>query len=96
MGILVIRNGTLIDGTGAQPAPNDAIVVRDNRIVSIGPLPPDVSIADLIVLDRDSVADLTVLGGGRHLAHVIKDGCIVDRSDRTAQQQLSRFRQAAE
>ena len=43
---LVIRNGTLIDGTGAAPAKNDAIVIRDNRIASVGALPPDVQPAD--------------------------------------------------
>jgi len=26
------------------------------------------------VLDRDPVSDITVLQGGRHLVHVIKDG----------------------
>ncbi len=31
-------------------------------------------LADLIVLDRDPVADISVLAGGRHLVHVIKDG----------------------
>jgi imidazolonepropionase-like amidohydrolase len=35
-------------------------------------------LADVIVLDRDPVADITVLQGGRHLVHVIKDGRPVD------------------
>ncbi len=37
---LVIRNGTLIDGSGAAPVKNDAIVIEGNRIKSVGPLPP--------------------------------------------------------
>ena len=33
---LVIRNGTLIDGSGAAPQTNDALVIEGNRIRSIG------------------------------------------------------------
>jgi imidazolonepropionase-like amidohydrolase len=43
----------------------------------IGELAPG-KLADLIVLDRDPVADITVLQGGRHLVHVIKDGRVID------------------
>ena len=43
---LVIRHGTLIDGTGAPPSPNDAVVIRGNRFASVGPLPPDVNPQD--------------------------------------------------
>src|SRR5438045_91632 len=39
---LVIRNGTLIDGSGRDPVPNDALVIEGNRIRSVGPLPADV------------------------------------------------------
>jgi len=39
---LLIRNGTLIDGSGSPAARNDAIVIEGNRIKSIGALPPDV------------------------------------------------------
>ena len=40
---LVIRHGTLIDGTGAPATPNDAVVIRGNRFASVGPLPPDIN-----------------------------------------------------
>jgi imidazolonepropionase-like amidohydrolase len=43
---LVIRNGTLIDGAGAPPARNDAIVIEGNRIKSVGPLPPGLRLED--------------------------------------------------
>jgi ABC transporter substrate binding protein len=36
---LVIRDGTLIDGSGRPPVQNDALVVEGNRIRSIGRLP---------------------------------------------------------
>ena len=36
---LVIRNGTLIDGSGQAAARNDAIVIEGNRIKSVGALP---------------------------------------------------------
>lgn len=33
---LVLTNGTLIDGTGANPVANAVIIIRDNRIVAVG------------------------------------------------------------
>ena len=44
--LLVIRNGTLIDGSGAPAQRNDALVIAGNRIRSIGALPPDVRLED--------------------------------------------------
>jgi len=38
---IVIRNGTLIDGTGAAARANDALVIEGNRIRSIGALPAE-------------------------------------------------------
>ena len=43
---VVIRNGTLIDGSGDPPVRNDAIVISGNRIKSLGALPPDIQIED--------------------------------------------------
>jgi imidazolonepropionase-like amidohydrolase len=43
---LVLQNGTLIDGSGRPPVPNEAIVVEGNRITSVGPLPASVRLAD--------------------------------------------------
>jgi imidazolonepropionase-like amidohydrolase len=43
---LVIRNGTLIDGSGKAAVRNEAIVIEGNRIRSVGPLPPDIAIED--------------------------------------------------
>ena len=43
---LVVRNGTLIDGSGKAPSRNDAIVIEGNRIKSVGALPPDVQLED--------------------------------------------------
>jgi imidazolonepropionase-like amidohydrolase len=39
---LLIRNGTLIDGSGNAGARNDTIVVEGNRIKSVGALPDDI------------------------------------------------------
>jgi imidazolonepropionase-like amidohydrolase len=39
---LVITNGTLIDGSGAAPTSPEAIVIRGDRIQSVGSLPVDV------------------------------------------------------
>jgi len=36
-GILVIKNGTLIDGTGGRSRPNSRIVIRGGKIAEVGP-----------------------------------------------------------
>jgi imidazolonepropionase-like amidohydrolase len=38
--ILVIKNGTLIDGTGDRPRPNGRIVIRGGEIAEVGPEAP--------------------------------------------------------
>jgi imidazolonepropionase-like amidohydrolase len=35
--VIVLRGGTLIDGTGAAPLPNAVLVMQGDRIVSLGP-----------------------------------------------------------
>jgi imidazolonepropionase-like amidohydrolase len=50
-------------------------------------------LADVIVLDRDPLTDITVLQGGKHLTWVIKDGKIVDLHRR---EDMLAFREAAE
>jgi len=50
----VIRNGTLIDGTGNPSTGNDAIVVEGNRITSVGPVPAGLNLEDT---DRVRVID---------------------------------------
>ena len=43
---LVIRNGTLIDGTGDAASQNDAVVIEGNRFSSVGDLPPGLNLED--------------------------------------------------
>ena len=43
---LVIRNGTLIDGTGDPASSNDAVVIEGDRISSVGALPPGLNLED--------------------------------------------------
>jgi imidazolonepropionase-like amidohydrolase len=50
-------------------------------------------LADVIVLNKDPLADITVLQGGKHLSWVIKDGRIVDLDPRD---EMLTFRHAAE
>ena len=52
---LVIRNGTLIDGSGAAAA-NTAVVIQGNRISSVGELPGEVNLEDT---DKVDVIDAT-------------------------------------
>ena len=42
----VILNGTLIDGSGKPPEPNEALVIEGHRIRSTGSLPADIRIED--------------------------------------------------
>ncbi len=47
---VIVRAGTLIDGTGTQPKRNQTIVIRGNHIVSVGEnasAPPDAQVIDL-------------------------------------------------
>lgn len=43
---MVIRHGTLIDGSGNPPRLNEAIVIVGNRIHSIGSIPEDIRLED--------------------------------------------------
>jgi imidazolonepropionase-like amidohydrolase len=79
--------------------PMEAIVAatRDNAFAvglegQVGELAPG-KLADLIVLNKDPIADITVLQGGKHLSWVIKDGRIVDLEPR---EDMLTFQQAAE
>jgi imidazolonepropionase-like amidohydrolase len=80
-------------------SPLEAIVAatRDNAYAvglegQVGEIEPG-RLADIIVLDRDPLADITVLQGGKHLAWVIKDGKVVDLQRR---EDMLTFREAAE
>ncbi len=57
MSHLVLRDVTLIDGTGADPKPNTTIVIRDKKIEAIGP-------SGTVAYPEDS----TVYDGGGHYA----------------------------
>lgn len=80
-------------------SPMEAIVAatRDNALAvgldgQVGELAPG-KLADIIVLDKDPIADITVLQGGKHLTRVIKDGRPVDLDPR---EDMLTFQQAAE
>jgi imidazolonepropionase-like amidohydrolase len=80
-------------------SPMEAIVAatRDNALAvgldgQVGEIAPG-KLADVIVLDKDPVADITVLQGGKHLTRVIKDGRLVDLDPRD---EMLQFQQAAE
>jgi imidazolonepropionase-like amidohydrolase len=79
--------------------PMEAIVAatRDNAYAvgllgQVGEIAPG-KLADIIVLKKDPIADITILQGGRHLSWVIKDGKIIDLG---TPEDLLTFQQAAE
>jgi imidazolonepropionase-like amidohydrolase len=81
-------------------SPMEAIVAatRGNAVAvgldgQVGEIAPG-KLADLIVLSKDPIADITVLQGGRHLSWVIKDGRVIDLDPKG--EELLTFRQAAE
>jgi imidazolonepropionase-like amidohydrolase len=50
--ILALVNGTLIDGTGADPLPDAALVIQEGRVIAVGPraeinVPDDAKIIDV-------------------------------------------------
>lgn len=56
MAFTLIRNGTLIDGTGKAPVPNAAVLIQDNRIHSVNR-------ADAISLPNESIQEVDAGGG---------------------------------
>jgi imidazolonepropionase-like amidohydrolase len=60
---LVVRNGHLIDGSGAPTARNDAIVIEGNRIKSVGALPPDVQLDDRKTVEVIDAAGQWIMPG---------------------------------
>jgi imidazolonepropionase-like amidohydrolase len=60
---LVILNGTLIDGSGNPPAPNEAIVIEGNRIRSVGRLPEDIQLEDQAHVDVIDASEQWILPG---------------------------------
>ena len=64
---LVVRDVTLIDGTGAAPRPHASLVVRDGRLAAIVPAGEEPS-ADLVVDGRDRYAIPGLIDAHVHLA----------------------------
>jgi imidazolonepropionase-like amidohydrolase len=60
---LVIRNGTLIDGSGKPSARNDAIVIAGNRIKSVGALPGDIHVEDRKTVEVVDAAGKWIMPG---------------------------------
>jgi imidazolonepropionase-like amidohydrolase len=80
--------------------PMEAIVAatRDNAYAiglegQVGEIAPG-RLADIIVLNKDPIADIGILRGGKHLSSVIKDGMIVDLGG--AEEEELTFMHAAE
>ena len=49
---LIVRSGTIVDGTGRAPIVDGVVVVRDGRIADVGPrasvaIPPDAPTVDI-------------------------------------------------
>jgi len=52
----LLRNGTLIDGTGSAPLPDGAVLIKDNRIHAVGRI-------DDIHLPDDRISEIDACGG---------------------------------
>jgi imidazolonepropionase-like amidohydrolase len=80
--------------------PMEAIVAatKDNAYAvglegQVGEILPG-RLADIIIVNKDPIADISVLRGGRNLSHVIKDGKIIDLS--SDRDEVLAFQDAAE
>ena len=70
---LVIRNGTLIDGSGRPPVRNDTIAIAGNRIRSIGAALPDMALEDPRSVEViDATGQWIMPGLGKHGVNFIK------------------------
>ena len=94
----VIVNGTLIDGSGNPPTPNEAIVIEGNRIRSTGALPADMQIEDQ---DQMQVIDATgqwilpgLIDGHCHLSFGFPEMSGVPSSRGTTSAEFSTLRAA--
>ncbi|HTP96495.1 MAG TPA: amidohydrolase family protein, partial [Burkholderiales bacterium] len=84
---------------GFTPLEAISVATRDNAFAlglagEVGVLEAG-KLADVIVLDRDPVADIRVLQGGQHLACIVKDGKVVSRAGRAAEDVPLTLKQAA-
>ena len=59
----IIRNGTLIDGTGQPAAHNDAVVIQGNRILSVGAVPPEINVEDREHIETFDATDKWIMPG---------------------------------
>ena len=74
----VIRNGTLIDGSGSPPTENEAVVIQENRITSVGRIPPGLNLED-----KESVRPVDHAGAHRwSLPSVLRPACHARREYR--------------
>ena len=60
---MIIRNGTLIDGTGQPAAQNDTVVVQGNRILSVGAVPPQIDVEDRENVETIDATDKRIMPG---------------------------------
>jgi imidazolonepropionase-like amidohydrolase len=56
MSYSLLRNGTLIDGLGGEPVANAAVLIKDNKIVAVGPI-------SSIQLPDEPITEIDVNGG---------------------------------
>jgi imidazolonepropionase-like amidohydrolase len=61
--LLVIVNGTLIDGAGRAPVANEALMIEGDRIRSVGPLPAGIDLRDDTHVEVIDAADRFIMPG---------------------------------
>lgn len=78
MTISLIRNGTLIDGTGTAPLSNATVLIRDNHIETVGPA-NSLKTSDASILQIDARGGYILPGFIDTHVHLLLDGVNLER-----------------
>ena len=78
MAYTLIRNGTLIDGTGAPPVAHAAVLLRDNRIHAVG-TPDTIPIPDDPITELDAAGGYILPGFIDAHVHLTTEGASVEK-----------------
>jgi len=84
---LLIRGGTIIDGRGGAPATNHGLLVEDDRIAAIGPVPEVVRGLDL----QDPTLEIIEAAGKTVMPGLIDSHCHINYGEVETEEELDLY-----